>query len=444
MPAVNMRATLRVVADVDPAAVIAESDRSDNVWPRGGSPAAISVTTVPTFNVRFVPVTVMGVTGGVSEANKEQFLTSTRRFMPINTIVSDVRAPFTSSAAMLLFDDANTAWLTVLNEMNALRTLDGAPSTLHYYGVVHTSYTSGVAGYGYVPGRAAMGWDYLPSGDGVAVHEWGHNFSRPHTPCGVSGDATYPYAGGAIGVWGWNFATNALVSPATADIMGYCAPKWISDWTWSKVMTYRQAQGSIGSIVAAAVEPQQGLLVWGRIIDGRVQLEPAFRVRAPISPIAALGSHRVQLLDANGATLLDVPVNADRVDHEFAHDERQFALVLPWSATLEQSLAKVRVSDVRQPFVQTERVSASRMRSPTAVSGGVAPVPADPPSTVNLADASHTRIRWNVRDYPMAMVRDATTGILLGFARNADGIVTTNGRRVEVVYSDGVRSVVRQ
>ena len=445
VPAVNMRPTLRVVADVDPTAAIAETDRSDNVWPRGGSPAAISVTTVPTFSVRFVPVTVLGVTGVVSEANKEQFLTSTRRFMPISTIVSDVRAPFTSSANVLQSDDANSAWLTVLSEMNALRAVDGAASTLHYYGVVRTSYTSGVAGYGYVPGRAAIGWDYLPSGDGVAVHEWGHNFSRPHTPCGVSGDAAYPYAGGAIGMWGWNSASNALVSPTSADFMGYCSPKWISDWTWSKVMAYRQAQGFVTSIGGAADQAQEGLLVWGRIVDGRVQLAPAFRVRAPITPTAMLGSHRVQLLEANGATLLDVPVNADRVDHELAHDERQFAVVLPWSAALEQSLARVRVSDVRQPLLAMERVSSSLgARNPSAASGGVAPVPPEPQSTVSSADASHTRIRWNARDYPMAMVRDATTGTLMGFLRNADAIVTTNGRRIEVVYSDGVRSVVRR
>ena len=446
VPAANVRPALRVVADVDPAATVPDADRADNVWPRGGSPSSIPVTTVPTFTVRFVPITVAGVTGTVSESNKEQFLTSTRLFMPVNTIVSDVRAPFTSSAPALQSNDANMAWETVLSELNALRTTDGAPASQHYYGVVKASYNSGVAGIGYVPGRAAVGWDYLPSGDGVAVHEWGHNFNRLHTPCGVSGDPGYPYAGGVIGMWGWNSTTNSLVSPSAADFMGYCSNKWISDWTWSNVMAYRQVSGfQTIALQMAASGPVEGLLVWGRVVDGRVLLEPSFRVRAPVSPLPAIASHHVQLLDARGATLLDVPVNADRVDHATARDERHFAAVVPWSAALEQSLARVRVSDVRQPLASAERATAGLGKSdPAAVPGRALPSLPEPQSEVSVVDGSHSRVRWNSLVYPMAMVRDASTGAVLGFLRNPGEAVTTNGRRIDVVFSDGVRSVVRR
>ena len=44
----------------------------------------------------------------------------------------------------------------------------------------------------------------------------------------------------------------------------------------------------------------------------------------------------------------------------------------------------------------------------------------------------------------MAMVRDAGTGEVLGFVRDAGRTVVTGGRRVEVVFSDGVRSVVKR
>ena len=64
--------------------------------------------------------------------------------------------------------------------MNTLRSVEGAAANIHYYGVVKVGYGSGVAGYGYLPGRTAIGWDYLPSGDGVAAHEWGHNNGRRH------------------------------------------------------------------------------------------------------------------------------------------------------------------------------------------------------------------------------------------------------------------------
>jgi hypothetical protein len=42
------------------------------------------------------------------------------------------------------------------------------------------------------------------------------------------------------------------------------------------------------------------------------------------------------------------------------------------------------------------------------------------------------------------MVRDATTGEVLGFVRDPGRTVSTNGRRVEVVFSDGVRSAVKR
>jgi len=444
VPGVNVRPTMRVLVDVDPNSSLTETDRTDNSWPRAGTPQAISVATVPAFNVRFIPVTVAGLTGNVTEANKESFLTSTRRYMPIRDVVSDVRAPFTSSAPVLQSTDGNSAWLQVLSELNALRSTDGAPSAMHYYGVVKVTYNSGVAGYGYLPGRAAVGWDYLPSGDGVAVHEWGHNFSRPHTPCSVAGDDNYPYAGGVIGMFGWNSASNSLVAPTATDVMGYCNNQWISDWTWTKVLDYRQTSGLQASAMRAlSGGKDDGLLVWGRVVDGRVILEPSFRVRAPATPVPSRGSHRVELLDANGSTLLDLPITADRVDHETAHDERQFAVVVRWTPALEQALARVRVSDVRMPLAAATRATGAAIVG-TATNPTVNPTFVDPEASVSAVDASHARIRWNTQAYPMAMVRDAATGAVMGFVRNSGDAVTTNGRTVDVVYSDGVRSVVRR
>ncbi len=445
VPGANIRPTSRVLVDVDPAASIGESDRTDNVWPRGGTPKAITVASAPAFNVRFVPVNVAGLTGNVSDANKEQFLTSTRRMMPLSAVVSDVRAPFTTTAATLQNDDANGAWLTVLSEINALRTSDGAVANQHYYGVVKVSYTSGIAGYGYVPGRTAIGWDHLPSGDEVAVHEWGHNFSRQHSPCSVSGDPAYPYAGGVIGMYGWNFATNSLVSPSRTDVMGYCSNQWISDWTWTKVLEFRQSFGlQTNALRSASATSHDGLLLWGRVVDGRVILEPAVRVKAPASPTSTRGTHRVELLDARGATLLGLFITPEQVDHATDHEERQFAVVVPWSATLERALTRVRVRDTGAALGGAELISATAAVAAAApgATPDAAPVLPDPDAELTPVGATRTRVRWNTSAYPMAVVRDATTGAIMGFVRRSGAEIVTNGRRVEVVYSDGVRSVV--
>src|SRR5690606_6505185 len=119
-------------------------------------------------------------------------------------------------------DNSNEAWSRVLGEIRALRV---AESQTHlYYGVVRTHYTSGVAGIGYVGFPTALGWDRLPSGAGVAAHELGHNWNRLHSPCGGAGniDPNYPYAGGSIGVYGYDAALNLLRPPSFTDIMGYC------------------------------------------------------------------------------------------------------------------------------------------------------------------------------------------------------------------------------
>jgi hypothetical protein len=224
--------------------------------------------------------------------------------------------------------------------------------------------------------------------------------------------------------------------------MGYCSNTWISDWTWGKVMDYRAASGfQTSAFRAASSASDEGLLVWGRVIDGRVILEPSFRVRAPATAPVSGATHRVELLDAQGATLLDLPLLADHVDHETRHDERQFAVVLPWSAALEQSLTSVRVRDVRQPLATTERVSANaRARA----ANRVAAVADDPAADVTPVSATRSRVTWNAAAYPMALVRDATSGAIMGFVRNSGDAVVTNGRAVEVVFSDGVRSTVRR
>src|SRR5204863_6701156 len=61
----------------------------------------------------------------------------------------------------------------------------------------------------------------------TAVHEIGHTHGRQHSPCQVSGDPAYPHPGGVIGVWGYDSVQQQLLSPNTADVMGYCFPIWI-------------------------------------------------------------------------------------------------------------------------------------------------------------------------------------------------------------------------
>ena len=63
--------------------------------------------------------------------------------------------------------------------------------------------------------------------------------------------------------------------------------------------------------------------------------------------------------------------------------------------------------------------------------------------TVDRTTDGRARVTWNSSAYPMAMVRDASTGALMGFVRRSGDAVVTGGRAIDVIFSDGVRSVRR-
>lgn len=69
------------------------------------------------------------------------------------------------------------------------------------------------------------------------IHELGHTHRLLHTPCDGEDDPDpdYPHAGGVIGVEGYDRRTGTFVSPDTSDLMSYCFPRWVSDYSWTKM-----------------------------------------------------------------------------------------------------------------------------------------------------------------------------------------------------------------
>jgi hypothetical protein len=67
-------------------------------------------------------------------------------------------------------------------------------------------------------------------------HEMGHNLGRAHAPgCNAAGvDARFPYPNTGVGVDGYSIPEKAFKSKGKfKDVMGYCYPTWISDYTWN-------------------------------------------------------------------------------------------------------------------------------------------------------------------------------------------------------------------
>lgn len=70
------------------------------------------------------------------------------------------------------------------------------------------------------------------------IHEIGHTHGLMHTACDGEDDPdpSYPYPGGSVGVWGYDSRTEELLAPETRyDLMSYCFPRWVSDYSYKKL-----------------------------------------------------------------------------------------------------------------------------------------------------------------------------------------------------------------
>jgi hypothetical protein len=145
IPGSLIKPGLAIFAEVDPSNAVPEIGELDNAWPQPGAATQIVVKNVPPFSVRLVPIGQSnGLVANVSSQNAAAFVNDIRRMYPIDSIDVDVRAPYTSSTAVVQSNDNNGAWNALLNEISALRAIDG--SSRYYYGIVKTAYSSGVAG----------------------------------------------------------------------------------------------------------------------------------------------------------------------------------------------------------------------------------------------------------------------------------------------------------
>lgn len=360
IPGNLIRPQLRIAVEVDPDSTLGEVQRNDNFWPAGAASRALTITQVPPFAVRFIPVRVDGVTGDISAQTMDRYLAVARNLWPLSEVSAEMRGTFVSSAGPLQSNDANGAWSILLSELRALRMLEAAPVGTHYYGVVHPPYTEGTFGLGVIGAPVAVGWD---RGDvaATAAHEWGHNFGRLHAPCGnpPEVDASYPNIGASIGLTGWNAETDVSMPASAPDIMSYCTPAWISEYSYSYALTFRQNVSpasvmALPSVRKLAAPVDTGLLVWGRVANGNLIVEPAFGVMAPFSAPALQPTHTVELLDASGEVIGHHALRIEPVDHGHVNDGT-FAVVIPLSGNRVGMLSAVRVRDVRSPLVAVTR-----------------------------------------------------------------------------------------
>ncbi|HEY2978296.1 MAG TPA: M66 family metalloprotease, partial [Burkholderiaceae bacterium] len=319
IPTELVRSGMRVSASFTPSATNALT-----VAPRVGGGVALRVVTVP--------VQIANTLGQVV-ADSEAYL---RARLPAAQLTRLDHAPMVSTQVTTLpttSDEWSTAFNRILGEVDDLHLLENASSRTLYFGFIPKR-TSGLAGVGYRPGNAAVGFD-APSNPAAVretmVHEIGHNLSLRHAPCGdpSSPDPNYPYANAAMGagnrfIWGYDATTSRFIDPTPSsvhDVMSYCSGNWFSDYNYRLMQVFlTPSDGTLSAgpdrlqTASASAASQDLLVVSGEIDAQGLRLNPVKATAGtPRTPDA--GPYLLRITTQAG-TVIEQPFASRELDHQ--------------------------------------------------------------------------------------------------------------------------------
>jgi hypothetical protein len=373
IPSAQLRPGTRWEIVRDPEGLAADASAETDRFPPSG-PAVIDLVTPPPLKLHFVPIVLTAhgnSRGNVSASLLGEYLETVRAMMPHGAIEATVGTPMLTS---LSFGAGNVGgdrefWASLVQQLDERRLADSIRPDAHWIGVVRppagftwTTY----GGFGYVP---VDGGDFGPMTRTIALvglhwfaresatrelvaHELGHNLGRLHAPCGIAGtpDAQYPVEGGRIGqgahntyAWETGQATRAATVPTvTADVMGYCAPVWISAYNYYGIVRFRGSQQiATQAALRSAAERQRVLLVRGEVRGTTITIDRPTVIETAARSAVTGGEWSVAGRSRSGSTLFELRFSLARHDHE--ETTRPFAVAVPLDAAIERQLASLRV-----------------------------------------------------------------------------------------------------
>lgn len=426
---------------LDPAGAIIENDLADNAYPLGGGALDLDVRERQPLKLLFIPIqsTFHNTLGSLTAANADDFLESSWQWLPTSEISWEMHAAFSTGEDLSTGD----GWSTLLSDIQALRTAEGATDE-YYHGIIGDFSGIRYGGLAYRPSsptsrnRTGLSYDRWPYTKGTIGHELGHNLGRRHAPCGNPNgpDPDFPHDNARIGTPGYNILTGALVPSTTADFMSYCGPEWTSDYTYEEIRDWRLADTRADPSAAASQSaPSQGVLLWGRIHSGGVDLNPALTLEAVASLPSGSGPNTLRGLASDGRELFRYSFEGTSVADTPDPAERHFSFFVPLDATSLAALDQIVVDAPEGTAAQDAASSAGLPAGPVAAAAA--------PPTITPMSGGSVRIQWDAARYPMAVIRDRDTGQILMFARGGDAVAALGSASVdqlEVIVSDGVKS----
>ena len=385
-----------MVVELDPDGALPLTSSSRSWFPAEGR-QDLDVRRMPPLRVTLVPVQYhseenRGVNPGVAAFASElaaaamdggsavarSVLRYARTVLPVGDLHVALREPYHTWA-----DTSEAGIVGLIGEIELLRTMEADDPREHYSGIFGVPkplsrhpdayWTDGLGALG---GRSSLtgshGADGLLQRTGrlrlVFAHELGHNLGRPHTPCDApitdpgTVDPDYPWPDGRIGVWGHDFGDDGggdggdnggdgsglghLFNPeGYHDLMSYCYPQWISDYSFARMLEFRLEGTGRAGISASARAADRGssrgemLLLWGGVDAGELRLEPAFVYPAAARLPSSAGPYRLSGRDAGGRILFSLSFAPTPLGHGTHGENRAFTFAIPfdpaWAETLD-------------------------------------------------------------------------------------------------------------
>ncbi len=288
---------------------------------------ALGATRIGTLRVVFVPVSIGGRVPDTGEQQLAKFRDELLAYYPVAQVEVTAHAPIIWPNGLTA--TSTSAWSELLNQIGLERQRDAPAREVYYYGLVapaasFSTYCRASCILGLAPqttfvsppDQIGLGVGFVNANTyATAVHEIGHAHGRAHAPCVPEGgfiegaDPSFPYSGGKIGSWGWDSRSGQLLSPTRyVDVMGYCDPTWISDFTYEGLA----ARSRDVNTAARIITNKSAATTWQRVIlfaDGRARWAGVSTTETPAD------LSRASAFDVAGQALDDVPVARVPLSH---------------------------------------------------------------------------------------------------------------------------------
>jgi hypothetical protein len=309
LPVEWLRGQVTLTATIDSANDVSEPDETNN-----SSSADFTFQTVPPLSLTIVPIQYVDIVTGITftEPAHDPITPWLLAAFPISHVNVSYHSPLTFMGDLRRGEE----WSRLLEQLTSLWAAEVGPESPHvYYGLVPNSapggeswFPGGISGYGWIGQRVSVGIDFGEATGENAGHEIGHNLGRQHAPCGnpVDVDPHYPYPNASIGVYGVDTSEEILLDPnQTRDMMSYCGPEWVSDYTYEGLLQDQLLKGNQTGTEG------DGLLVRA-VIDVEsddVELLPVSFLDRSIdyTPDGVSGDHQIQLVDNEGVLIGSYP-----------------------------------------------------------------------------------------------------------------------------------------